>query len=491
MLTKRQKQVLDYIKRYSGKHGYAPSLEEIGAKLGVASVSTVHFHIKKLEEQGYIKKEDNLPRAIEVNKDPDMISLPVLGTIAAGQPIEAIEIREEVVAIPMSRVRNINELYALKVRGDSMIDENINDGDIVIIKRQSTANNGDKIVALINNAEATLKKFYKEKNRIRLQPANSKIQPLFYSPHELTIQGKVVDVVKTSLPHSTEKVIDNYSEINIPQNKDYKFSEVPLDKIICSDTIDYMRQLPDQSIDLVIADPPYNLSKGNNINFSRGDLKGFGGNWNKVMESWDNLPFAEYFTFTYQWLFEIKRILKPTGSVWVFGTYHNIGVINTIFQLLEIEIINEVVWYKRNAFPNLAGRRLTASHETLLWGHAGKQRQYYFDYKKSKEFSDPSDLMKAAGKQMRTVWDIPNNKESRELKYGKHPTQKPLSICKRIIQLSSKPGAVVLAPFAGAGTECLAAKELGRHYLGIELEEEYVKIANIRLKASEINPVLF
>jgi site-specific DNA-methyltransferase (adenine-specific) len=264
------------------------------------------------------------------------------------------------------------------------------------------------------------------------------------------------------------------------------------DQIICGDALKYLKNIPDKSVDLVIADPPYNLSKGSKINFNNKGVKGFGGEWNKVMEDWDNMPFYDYLKFTFEWLAEIKRVLKPTGSVWVFGTYHNIGLINLAYQALGIEIINEVIWYKRNAFPNLAGRRLTASHETLLWGHTNsKKREYYFDYKKSKEYSDPLDLMKAKDKQMRTVWDIPNNKEAREIAYGKHPTQKPLSVCKRIISISSKPGDIVLVPFAGAGSECLAAKELGRHFLGFELDQKYIDIANKRILAFKNTETLF
>ncbi len=268
------------------------------------------------------------------------------------------------------------------------------------------------------------------------------------------------------------------------------FSE---NKIICGDVLEHIKNMPDNSIDLVVADPPYNLSKGNHINFNNKGVKGFGGEWNKVMEDWDSMPFYDYLKFSFEWLKEVRRVLKPTGSVWVFGTYHNIGLINLVYQALNIEIINEVIWYKRNAFPNLAGRRLTASHETLLWGHAGenKKRQYYFDYKKSKEYFDSSDLMKAKDKQMRTVWDIPNNKEAREIKYGKHPTQKPLSVCKRIIAISSKPGDLVLVPFAGAGSECLAAVELDRRFIGFELDQKYVDIANERIAASNKANTLF
>lgn len=258
-----------------------------------------------------------------------------------------------------------------------------------------------------------------------------------------------------------------------------------LNQIVCGDALEHLKKLPDLSIDLVVADPPYNLSQGNRIHFNNQGLKGFGGEWNKAMEGWDNLPFYDYLVFSLDWLSQIKRVLKPTGSVWIFGTYHNIGMVNLSLQALGMEIINEVIWYKRNAFPNLAGRRLTASHETLLWAHTGnKKRNYYFDYKKSKEYTDLHDFMKAKDKQMRTVWDIPNNKETREISFGKHPTQKPLSICKRIISIASKPNDIVLAPFAGAGTECLAAKELGRKFIGFELDKQYINIANKRIKAS-------
>ena len=251
----------------------------------------------------------------------------------------------------------------------------------------------------------------------------------------------------------TSKITRNKSPLITPK-LDNKIGDFEVNRIIRGDALEHLKNIPSQSVDLVVADPPYNLSQGSKINFNNQGLKGFGGEWNKVMENWDNLPLHDYLKFTFAWISEIKRILKPTGSIWVFGTYHNIGVVNLSFQVLGIEIINEVIWYKRNAFPNLAGRRLTASHETLLWGHTGKKkREYYFDYQKSKDYSDPSDLMKPEGKQMRTVWDIPNNKEARELKYGKHPTQKPLSVCKRIISISSKPGDMVLVPFAGAGSE--------------------------------------
>ena len=259
---------------------------------------------------------------------------------------------------------------------------------------------------------------------------------------------------------------------------------LPFNQIICNDCLIEMKKLPNASIDLIIADPPYNLSKGNNWKWDNSiNLPGLGGNWNKVMQKWDDYSFESYITFSQQWLIQAKRILKPTGSMWIFGTYHNIGIINVICQNIGIEIINEVIWYKRNAFPNLTGRRLTASHETLLWCHNGNgERNYYFNYEYSKSDDFSYDNLKMPGKQMRTVWDIPNNKKKEELLYGKHPTQKPIRILERIIKLTSKEGDIILSPFSGSGSECVAAKMTNRNYIGIDINKSYCSLAKTRLK---------
>lgn len=266
-----------------------------------------------------------------------------------------------------------------------------------------------------------------------------------------------------------------------------------LNKIILRDCIEGMMDLPDKSVDLVIADPPYNVSKGNIWKWDNSvKLHGFGGDWKKVMEDWDNMTLADYWSFTEAWLEQVKRVLKPTGSVWIYGTYHNIGITNVILQKLGIEILNEIIWYKRNSFPNLSGRRFTASHENLLWAHVGgKKRSYVFNYKKIKEMDFPEDGLKTSGKQMRTVWDIPNNKEKIELRFGKHPTQKPVRLCKRILIATTKPSDVVLVPFCGAGSECVAAKILKRNFISYEIDQKYIDIANKRLAHAETELVLF
>lgn len=248
-----------------------------------------------------------------------------------------------------------------------------------------------------------------------------------------------------------------------------------IDSVHNEDFLVAVKDIPVDSIDVVIADPPYNASKGGHWQWDNSvDLPGFGGNWSKVRESeWDNIALLDYFNFTVSWLSEIKRVVRPTGSLWIHGTYHNIGIINTVLQLLEIEIINEVVWFKRNSFPNLSGRRLTASHETILWSHTGKpkERQYFFNYDCSKEMSDG---LNESGKQMRTVWDIPNNKQSKELAFGQHPTQKPVRLLTRMLNLSAKTDDTLLVPFAGAGSECVAAKEIGIHFVAFEKDISYV-----------------
>ena len=196
MITKKQKEVFDFVKTYSKDRGYAPSLEDIQKKFKFASVSTAHFHVKGLHEGGYLHKDRNQPRAIDIVRQDKLVKIPLLGTIAAGKPIEAIQ-DKETIAVPKSKIPSSSEVYALRVVGNSMVDEHIYDGDIVLVKQQQTADNGQKVVALIDNHEATLKKFYKEKTHIRLQPANKTMQPLiFRNSRDVVIQGIVVDVIR-------------------------------------------------------------------------------------------------------------------------------------------------------------------------------------------------------------------------------------------------------------------------------------------------------
>ena len=248
MVTKRQKQVLDFVNDYQRREGYAPSLDEIRQKLKLSSVSTAHFHVSKLHDLGLLSKEDNKPRSIEVFGHEMMVKIPLLGTIAAGQPIEATQ-NKEIIAVPKSKIPSSSEVYALRVIGSSMIDENINDGDVVLVHQQKTAENGQKVVALIDNHEATLKKFYKEKGHIRLQPANKTMEPLiFRNGRDVSIQGIVLDVIRE----------EARSPIHFPEYKEAKeYTEVPLNKFICGDAIEVMQAMPSDCVDLVVTSPPY------------------------------------------------------------------------------------------------------------------------------------------------------------------------------------------------------------------------------------------
>jgi len=258
-----------------------------------------------------------------------------------------------------------------------------------------------------------------------------------------------------------------------------------LDKVrlYLQDAFEGMRGLSDKSFDLAIADPPYGASTNANWKLEKKhSLPGFGGAWKLASHSWDMLNGIDGFETTLHWLGELKRLVKPTGSIWIHSTYHNSGWINVACQLAGLEIINEVIWFKRNAFPNLSARRLTASHETVLWVHTGgKKREYFFNYAKVKAASFPEDYLKKPGKQLRTVWDIPNNKTKEELRFGKHPTQKPLRLIERMLLISAKRGGRLLVPFLGSGTEVIAGLRYGMDCVGFEIDREYFALACQRI----------
>lgn len=201
-LYKRQKQILDYISQYIQMNGTSPTLQEIAAAMDLSSLATVHEHLQALEKKGVIRRFDGAVRGIElldpsINASPTSIELPLIGYIAAGEPIEAIENDLETVAVSSDLVSKVNRCYVLMVRGDSMIKEGIFDGDYVVIQKQDTANNGDIVVALIDKQFATLKSFYKETNgKIRLQPANDEMEPLIVDARDITVQGKVTGIIR-------------------------------------------------------------------------------------------------------------------------------------------------------------------------------------------------------------------------------------------------------------------------------------------------------
>ena len=196
-LTRPQREVLDVIRELISRRGYSPSLEEIGAELGLSSVATVHKHVTLLVEKGYVRRTWNQNRSIEMTEpeSADSVNLPLYGTIAAGQPLEAVP-TDERICVPADMVRERGNSYVLRVQGDSMIDEQIRDGDFVIIEEREAPGHGETVVALIDGNEATLKRFYRDGATVRLKPANSAMQPMNFPAEKVRIQGVAVGVIR-------------------------------------------------------------------------------------------------------------------------------------------------------------------------------------------------------------------------------------------------------------------------------------------------------
>lgn len=240
------------------------------------------------------------------------------------------------------------------------------------------------------------------------------------------------------------------------------------------DSIALLNQLAPNSVDMVFADPPYNLSNGGfTVHAGRMVSVNKGG--------WDiSRGFLEDYTFHLQWLEACKRILKPHGTLWVSGTYHSIYQCGHALQSLGYHILNDVSWFKPNASPNLSCRFFTASHETLIWARKEKKAKHTFNYKLMKEGNWPEDKFKKPGLQMRSVWSLGTPKRD-EKKFGKHPTQKPLDLLKRVILASTKKGDIILDPFTGSSTTGIAAVQQGRKFVGFDSEKDYLELSKKRL----------
>ncbi|WP_417819181.1 site-specific DNA-methyltransferase [Terasakiella sp.] len=235
-----------------------------------------------------------------------------------------------------------------------------------------------------------------------------------------------------------------------------------------------MNSLPEKSVDLIFADPPYNLQLGGDLhrpNNTKVDA---------CDDHWDQFDsFKAYDDFSKAWLKAARRILKDDGTIWVIGSYHNIFRVGVTLQDLGYWMLNDVIWRKTNPMPNFRGRRFTNAHETMIWCSKSEKAKYNFNYEAMKAFNDDV--------QMRSDWLLPICNGGERLKddagQKAHPTQKPESLLYRVIMASSKPGDVVLDPFFGTGTTGAVAKKLGRNFIGLERETDYIKVAEKRIKA--------
>jgi modification methylase len=250
-----------------------------------------------------------------------------------------------------------------------------------------------------------------------------------------------------------------------------------VDSIIKGDCVSALEALPDKSVDVIFADPPYNLQLGGALHRPDQSLV------DACDDEWDHFAsFEAYDAFTRAWLLACRRVLKPTGTIWVIGSYHNIFRVGATLQDMNFWILNDIVWRKTNPMPNFKGRRFQNAHETMIWASPDpKAKGYTFNY----------DAMKASNDdvQMRSDWLFPICSGGERLKGddGKkvHPTQKPEALLARVIMASTKPGDIVLDPFFGSGTTGAVAKRLGRHFVGIEREQDYIDAASARIAAVE------
>lgn len=255
---------------------------------------------------------------------------------------------------------------------------------------------------------------------------------------------------------------------------------LPVNKIIQGDCVEVLRTFPEQSVDLIFADPPYNLQLRNQL--LRPNQTVVDG----VDDKWDQFAdFTAYDAFTKDWLSACRRVLKDNGTIWVIGSYHNIFRVGTIMMDLGYWILNDVIWYKTNPMPNFRGTRFQNATETLIWAKkSAEQKAYTFNYHAMKNLNDE--------KQMQNVWYIPLCTGPERIKLnGKkvHSTQKPEALLYRVIVASSNPGDIVLDPFFGSGTTGAVARKLQRNYIGIELEPTYIEVARKRIE--HLPPRLF
>lgn len=247
--------------------------------------------------------------------------------------------------------------------------------------------------------------------------------------------------------------------------------------LIASDVLMALEAMETASVDFIFADPPYFLSNdgfsiksGKAVSVNKGD--------------WDRSSgFTSDLEFHRSWIRQCLRVLKPSGTIAISGTYHSIYQCGFVLQEAGCRVINEIIWFKPNGAPSLARRNFTASHETIIWASKDKIAKHLFSHENASAWVSEVDILKRPGKQMRSVWSIPSTPK-REKKYGHHPTQKPLELLRRFVAICTEPDALVLDPFCGSGTTGVVAVELGRKFIGIDVDEGYISLTKRRIEGA-------
>jgi site-specific DNA-methyltransferase (adenine-specific) len=249
-------------------------------------------------------------------------------------------------------------------------------------------------------------------------------------------------------------------------------------ELITADALLALKIIPDSSVDFIFADPPYFLSNDGFTVRSGKAVSVNKGSWDK------SHGFDMEINFHENWISECLRILKPNGTIAISGTYHSIYKCGFILQKLGARIINEIIWFKPNGAPALAGRNFTASHESIIWASKGKKAKHRFNYEISKNWTVLNDKLYSKGKQMRSVWSIPTSPRSEKI-HGSHPTQKPLELLKRLISICTQKGEIVLDPFCGSGTTGVACSLLDRRFIGIDKDIKYIQLSKVRIQSAK------
>lgn len=469
-LTKKQKEIFDFVKKYIHAHGVSPTYEEI-AKYTKKSFSTTHEHVGALIKKGVLEKDANFARSIQLSAPDKMVRIPLLGTIAAGHPIGVVE-QKETLAVPQSKASGKGNYYALRVIGDSMIEENIYDGDYIIAKQQTDAENGQKVVALVDNTDATLKKMYKEKNGVRLQPANKKLSPLFYDFSRVSVQGVVIDVVRG------EKTVAA-AQLSAPRMEERK-QELPRNQILCGGAVEIMRTFPDNSVDMVVTSPPYDSIR---------DYKGFSLDLHAVGR-------------------ELYRILKDGGviAMVIQDQTKNFGKSLTSFRtvidwcdILGFKLFETVIYRKYGAEGAWWNKRFRVDHEYIPIFLKGERPAFFNKEHLKIPSKHGGKTMTGGGTRLTngvriatraitinpmkcrgTIWEYLTAGDGSRLKH-QHPATFPNQLPYDFIQCFCPQAGIVLDPFVGSGTTTVAAKNLGRDYVGIDIAPEYCKIAEERM----------
>jgi adenine-specific DNA-methyltransferase len=514
-MTKRQKQILDFITKYTKKNKYSPTIEEIRKHFRLKSISNIHQHLEALKKAGHLDREKNKSRGTSTTKISSAIKIPILGTIAAGQPIEALEIQEGHVSVSKEELKGSEKKYALRVQGDSMIDEGIFDGDIVVIREQKTADDGETVVAIIDDNKATLKKLYREKDKIRLEPRNPKMKPLFRT--DVEIRGVVVKIIRNLEPgkdNNLSPIIESkktFLKRNVHSNKAYHATKkIPIYKkykkgtrnyILNLDTNTALDSFDDNSIDLMITSPSYYLGKDY-----------------EKKESFNN-----YLDYHQKTIKKLHKKLKINGSIYwnvaqtpINGEIIPLGAIfYQIFKDAGFYMKNWIIWHFEGGVNTKS--RFSGRYENILW-FVKDPNNYKFnlddvrvpakwqsDKRVNPKGKNPTDVWEFSTKDLKPeevkffIESIVSDKNrvdtsevdnfmylDRVVNVSKekttHPCQFPEKLIERIIKVSSDKNDTVVDIFLGSGTTGKVAVDLNRKFIGIDLDKTYCNIAKKRIE---------